>query len=229
MIDREEVTLPSQHRPGRVWPTTAGAVVACLALSAAVGATASPVYEALSTTLGVTEGVWSGVLFSSYLLLLGVAVVMWRPRAFGLQLGSVSSQWKTIFAVTAVFVALVAIVLSQMPATPYSNSDWVFEVIAVPVSEELFFRGAVLTGLIWWLRKAHPRRRATSLAVLIGGVAFGLAHLSNLVIAPASFVVPQAMFAIVLGIAAGYLRVRTDSIYPAVFLHAAVNLVVVMM
>jgi membrane protease YdiL (CAAX protease family) len=87
----------------------------------------------------------------------------------------------------------------------------------------------VITALVWWLSKAHPRERATSLAVAIGGVAFGLAHLSNLSIASSSFVIPQALFAIILGIAAGYLRVRTDSIYPAVGLHAAVNLVVVLM
>jgi membrane protease YdiL (CAAX protease family) len=229
MIEADRVTTLGRQRLWRVWPTTAAAVLACLAASGAVAVTAKPVHEALSAAFGVSGGVWSGVLFSSYLLLLGVVVVIWRPRAFGIQVGSIASQWRTISAVIAGFVALVALALSWMATSPYSGSDWVFEVIAVPLSEELFFRGVVITALIWWLSKAHSRGRATSLAVAIGGVAFGLAHLSNLSIASSSFVIPQALFAMILGIAAGYLRVRTDSIYPAVALHAAVNLVVILM
>jgi membrane protease YdiL (CAAX protease family) len=170
-----------------------------------------------------------GLLFSSYLLLLGVVVTVWRPSAFGVQVGSAIREWRTIVAVSAGFATVLALILLQMPTTPYSGSDWIFEVIAVPVSEELFFRGVVITGLVWLLGKAHPRGRATWLAVVIGGVAFGLAHLSNLAIASASFVVPQALFAVALGIGAGYLRVVTRSVYPAILLHAAVNLVVVLM
>jgi membrane protease YdiL (CAAX protease family) len=229
MIDFDEVTSLDRDRPWNVWPTTAGALVACMAVSTFVALTASPVYDALRTAFGVTHEVWGGLLFSSYLLLLGVVVAVWRPRAFGVQVGSATREWRTILAVSAGFVAVLAVILLQMPTTPYSGSDWIFEVIAVPVSEELFFRGVVITALVWLLGKAHPRRRATWLAVVIGGVAFGLAHLSNLAIASASFVVPQALFAVALGIGAGYLRVVTRSIYPAILLHAAVNLVVVLM
>jgi membrane protease YdiL (CAAX protease family) len=229
MIEADRVATLGRQRQWRVWPTTAAAVLACITISAFVGLTASPVYDALSAAFGVTNEVWEGLLFSSYLLLLGVAVAIWRPKAFGVQVGSAIREWSTVVAVTLGFVALVAVVLSQMSTTPYSGSDWVFEVIAVPVSEELFFRGVLLTGLIWLLGKAHPPRLASSLAIVMGGVAFGLAHLSNLAIASASFVVPQALFAAILGFVAGYLRVTTDSIYPAILLHAAVNLTVVLM
>jgi membrane protease YdiL (CAAX protease family) len=228
MIDLDKPALLLRERPWPAWPTTAAALLVATILSAFVGLTAQPVYDAIRTVLGVTNEVLGGLLFASYLLLLGGVVVMWRPKSFGVQFGSAMKEWRAIGAVIAGFVSVVAFVLSQMPTTPYSGSDWIFEVIAVPVSEELFFRGVLITGLVWLLGRAHSRRRATSLAVMIGGLAFGLAHLSNLAIAPASFVVPQALFAVILGIGAGYLRVVTESIYPAILLHAAVNLVVVL-
>ena len=70
-------------------------------------------------------------------------------------------KWRTTVAVTVGLASALALALSLMPPTPYSESDWLFEVVAVPISEELFFRGAVLAGLVWLLGKAHPRIRAT--------------------------------------------------------------------
>ena len=210
------------------WLITFGAGLAALVVSASVALAATPVYEFVTRLLGVSEGIWAGVLFSGFLLLLGLVVAVWRPREVGFQVGSAVTKLRTTIAVTVALASALALALSLMPPTPYSESDWIFEVVAVPISEELFFRGAVLAGLVWMLGKAHSRMRATRLAFVFGGIAFGVAHLSNLTIAPGSFVIPQAIFAVLLGTVAGYLRTTTDSIFPAIFLHAVVNGVVIL-
>jgi sodium transport system permease protein len=73
------------------------------------------------------------------------------------------------------------------------------------ICEEVLFRGAILSGL----------RTAFSplIAVLITGVLFGLMHLS------VSSILPTAM----LGVAMGYIVVRSGSIYPAMLFHLLNN------
>jgi membrane protease YdiL (CAAX protease family) len=66
-------------------------------------------------------------------------------------------------------------------------------------------------------------------AVVLNGLTFGAAHLANAQSLALPFVVAQAMFATVVGLCCAVLMVRTRSVYPAVFLHAAVNAVVVVL
>ena len=66
------------------------------------------------------------------------------------------------------------------------------------------------------------------LAVVINGLAFGIAHLANATSLATSFVVAQAGFAALLGIACASLMARTRSVYPAIVLHGVVNAVVVL-
>jgi membrane protease YdiL (CAAX protease family) len=63
--------------------------------------------------------------------------------------------------------------------------------------------------------------------VVINGIAFGLAHLANATVLDLAFVLPQAAFASVLGMGCAYLMAKSESIYPAILLHALVNGVVV--
>ena len=67
---------PPRQTDSFPWLITFGAALAALVVSAAVALAATPVYKFFSTLLGVSEGVWTGVLFSSFLLLLGVAVAV---------------------------------------------------------------------------------------------------------------------------------------------------------
>ena len=59
--------------------------------------------------------------------------------------------------------------------------------------------------------------------------AFGLAHMANAAALELGFVLSQATFASVVGVACAYLMARTRSVYPAMVLHALVNGVVVFM
>jgi membrane protease YdiL (CAAX protease family) len=67
-----------------------------------------------------------------------------------------------------------------------------------------------------------------TLVVWLSGLAFGLLHANNRISGvPLQFVAIQVLNASIWGIVYGYARVQTDSIYPPMFLHAAMNLVVI--
>jgi membrane protease YdiL (CAAX protease family) len=77
-------------------------------------------------------------------------------------------------------------------------------IVAAPIVEELVFRGAGFTLL---------RPFGARVAVLGTGVAFGLAH----------GLVEGLPIITAFGLGLGYLRERTESIYPCVVLHSAFN------
>jgi membrane protease YdiL (CAAX protease family) len=78
-------------------------------------------------------------------------------------------------------------------------------VVAAPVLEELFYRGALFS----------PQRRRSSAAtvIVVTGVLFALAHLT-----------PQKLLPLaLLGVALGVLRATSGSIFPCVLMHATFN------
>ena len=196
---------------------------------------------ALATTIAVTNSgyfrivggerlddpIERALVFSSYLIILGGAVVIWRPAAFGFRLGKLRAAWPLVLWALAGSMTVTFVALRIFGATPYSNASWFVEVVLVPLSEELVFRGVLLTALIAVVLRLGYARKAEHVAVGINALAFGLAHGANALTLPLGFVVAQVSFAIALGAVCGYVMVRTRSIYPAMLVHAAVNLVVV--
>jgi membrane protease YdiL (CAAX protease family) len=78
--------------------------------------------------------------------------------------------------------------------------------LGAPLIEELLFRGFLLPPL--------TRAVGVSASVVLSGVLFGLAHLSD----------PDAIVPlVVLGIGLGWLRIRAGSIWPGVVIHAVNN------
>jgi membrane protease YdiL (CAAX protease family) len=73
------------------------------------------------------------------------------------------------------------------------------------VCEEFVFRGVLLTSLAHWL--------GTAAAVLLSAAAFGLVHLDPV----------RPVFAFVLGLALGILRVRSDSLRHTAMVHGTFN------
>lgn len=78
-------------------------------------------------------------------------------------------------------------------------------VAAVPVMEELFFRGLLLFGL--------RARYGDKAAILVSACLFGVSHLDAV----------AAIYAAAAGLVLGWLALRTRSIWPGIALHAAVN------
>lgn len=116
-------------------------------------------------------------------------------------------------------------------ATPYSGNEWLLtEVVVVPLVEETMWRGAVFAALLSAFRGIYSGARATTLAVWSSGLAFGLLHATNVLVGvPLLFVAIQVLNAAVWGIVYGYARAVTHSVYPPIVLHAAMNLVVVIL
>lgn len=89
-------------------------------------------------------------------------------------------------------------------------------VVAAPLVEEIVFRGVLLSGL--------ARRLPVGWAVFISALLFGAIHLPDFKFA--WYPVPGL---VMLGLAAGWLRVRSKSLWPAITLHATNNFVAVVM
>ena len=80
-------------------------------------------------------------------------------------------------------------------------------VFVAPFCEEVFFRGFVFTGLL--------HRMPVGWAIVLSALLFATAHLD-----PGSFAV---LF--IIGLALGFLRWRTDTLWPGILLHAINNAV----
>jgi membrane protease YdiL (CAAX protease family) len=122
------------------------------------------------------------------------------------------------------FVATPLIYRLVMGETPFGANTWFFEGVVVPFAEEGFFRGILLALLLWGFTKIYSSRVAEITAILLSSLIFASAHLNNLGDYPTGFILFQVSFSIILGLAFGYSRVKTGSIYPAILLHSLFNL-----
>lgn len=181
-----------------------------------------------STSLATVYGLVSRLHLIIPLLLLA----LWRPRLLGFQLGQTRRHWRLLLLFLVANCGIVAgyLVLSGN-TTPYSGNQWLFtEVVTVPLVEETMWRGVVFAVLLGTLRRVQPEGTATTYAIWCSALAFGLLHGANaLVGVPMVFVAVQVLNATVWGVVYGYARALTGSIYPPIALHAAMNLVVVLL
>jgi membrane protease YdiL (CAAX protease family) len=222
--------VAGRARPSAPATFALSCLVAALAIlgSFAVAVANQAWFDLVNGYVGAEQTVIRGVLFSSWLLLIGGAVVITRPAAFGLRMGDTVRCWRLVGASLAGGAAVTALVVRLTGSTPYSDASLFIECVVVPLTEELVFRAVLLTILLAVLVRLHPLRTATILAIGIDGVAFGLAHLANAATLELGWVMSQVTFASALGMACAALMVRTRSVVPAVLLHAVVNGVVVL-
>lgn len=94
-----------------------------------------------------------------------------------------------------------------------SSSNWLDQfltflltAVSAPLLEELLFRGSIL---------AEAKRYGNWFALILSSVCFGLAHGNY----------QQMFYAAAMGFFAGYLYLRSRSIFPPIFLHFSLNLV----
>lgn len=200
--------------------------VACLAVLT-VAFLNQPWFDLVSGLIPVDGPVASGLLFSSWLLLIGLPIVIRQPRDYGFTFGAISEHWRLVAGVLVSGAVLTASILVAIGPVPYSGAAWFIEIVDVPITEELVFRAVLLTALLGTLGRIHAPRTAVLLAIVFDGLAFGIGHLANAATLELGFVLPQVAFASVLGMGCAFLMVRTQSVYPAILLHAVVNGVVV--
>jgi membrane protease YdiL (CAAX protease family) len=172
-----------------------------------------------------------GIVSRAPWILIVLILAFLKPRFLGLQVGSMRSRWRFVLSVIIVNCVVVgAFLLLSGSSTPYSGNQWLFtEIVIVPLVEELFWRGLVFSLLLLLLEKYLSRDLSLTLTVWLSGIAFGLMHAGNaLAGVPLQFVAIQTLNAAIWGVVYGYARAKTDSVYPSILSHAAMNLVVVL-
>lgn len=172
-----------------------------------------------------------GVVSRLHVLLPVIAVSVWWPHFVGLHPGRTRERWRMLTWMLVINCGVVAAFILLTGATPYSGNQWLLtEVVVVPIVEELAWRGVVLSTVLAVLNRAGVGGASSHIAVWTAGVAFGMLHLGNVLAGvPLEFVVLQAASAVAWGVMYGYARTSTDSVLPAIGLHAAMNLVVVVL
>jgi len=92
----------------------------------------------------------------------------------------------------------------------------VFSVFAAPVNEEIFFRGFLVPRAAFLFRKMLSPVHFAWVSITISALIFAVLHLTY--ISASEFF---AAFAF--GMLAGYVFYKTNSLYPSIFAHFAVN------
>lgn len=189
----------------------------------------SSLFPNVGTSYGLAT-TWGIVSRAPWVLVL-IILAFLRPRLLGLQAGQMRSRWRFVLSIIIVNCAVVGgFLFLSGSGTPYSGNQWLFtEIVIVPLVEELFWRGLVFSLLFILFQKSLGRSLSLTLTVWFSGIAFGLLHAGNaLAGVPSQFVAVQTLNAVIWGIVYGYARAKTDSVYPSLLAHAAMNLVVVM-
>jgi uncharacterized protein len=197
-----------------------------VALGASVGVVigAQLWFRALQRVWPTDDPTLVAIQFGSFLLVTGgLGAVAWRGD-LGLRVGATVKEWRRVVGWGAVLAVATGLLVAVGGPNDYSASDPLFEVVLVPVGEELVFRGLLLGILLDRLRRGPGVGAGDRLAILYSALAFGAAHASNALfgVTP-SFVVVQVVVATLLGLILGHLRVRTGSLLAPVFLHTLVN------
>ncbi|MGA8047472.1 MAG: CPBP family intramembrane glutamic endopeptidase [Dermatophilaceae bacterium] len=172
-----------------------------------------------------------GLVSRLHLIVPLTVVALWRPRELGFQVGRIREHRRLLTVFLLANCGIVGGYLLLAGPTPYGGTEWlVTEVVTVPLVEETAWRGLVFAALLAALRRSGPEARAVTISVWASGIAFGLAHAANALVGlPVEFVAVQVLNAAVWGVVYGYARAVSDSIYPPIALHAAMNLVVVLL
>lgn len=183
------------------------------------------IYQAVSGQLLNMPSAVNDIFSDGVLLFAAFIPVIWAPRFFGYQMGCINKHWKMLVGMALFFIGAPLLYRLLVGETPFGANTWFFEGIVVPLAEEGFFRGVLLTMLLWGFGKLVPTGPAERLALILSTLIFASAHLNNLGDYPTNFVLFQVGFSTILGLAFGYTRIKTGSIYPAILLHALFNLV----
>lgn len=137
-----------------------------------------------------------------------LAVTVWSPGRFGLQWGDTTRHLATLFVCLAGITLVVGTFRVLGGNVPWDGWEiWT----SVPLAEELLFRGACLTALMWALTQGFSEQTAARVAITLSAFTFGLEHLGNASIGTA-LVLLQVTNAILFGLLAGWLRLTTRSL-----------------
>lgn len=164
------------------------------------------------------------IFSDAVILFVALMPALWAPRFFGYQVGRIAEHTRLLLAMAVFFVAAPLLYRVTVGETPFGANTWFFEGVVVPLAEEGLVRGVLFSMLLWGFGRLYEASVANAMAIVCSALLFATAHLNNLGSYPASFVWYQVGYSVVVGLAFGYARSKTQSIYPAIALHALFNL-----
>lgn len=182
------------------------------------------VYEALSAQHPALNPYLNDILSDAVILFVAFMPVVWAPKFFGYQAGVIAKHWRMLLGMAVFFVGTPLLYRLILGETPFGANTWFFEGIVVPVAEEGLMRGILFSMLLWGFGRLYRESTAMSMTIVFSTLIFATAHLNNLGSYPTGFILFQVGFSIVVGLAFGYVRAKTQSIYPAIALHSLFNL-----
>ena len=132
--------------------------------------------------------------------------------------------WLFVVAVIALIGAYVLIYIVQVwvPKLPTAGGLVIFLGTGL-LAEEFWFRGAIFS----LTERAYPRHQQRW-AILLSAACYGLSHWQYHGFGLTAAAAVQISYTLLLGLVLGLLRRQTQSLWPAVGLHLAVNIVAVM-
>ncbi|HEX2863543.1 MAG TPA: CPBP family intramembrane glutamic endopeptidase [Deinococcales bacterium] len=213
-------TIAARPRvPSRLPWIAAGIVLAALAVSFAT----EPVFVAVHGLWPLEGGGWPGVQFAALQAAVLLAGTWLWPRGLGWRTGRTWREWPATLGVALGSFAVVLAYSRLAGATPYAGADWTGFTV-VPLMEEGLFRGLAFTAAARLAARELGEGPAARYALLVSTLAFALAHASNALYVAPLFTAFQVAYSAVFGLAFGWLRARTGSVWGPVAAHAAMNL-----
>lgn len=169
------------------------------------------------------------MIHSSLQFLLGFGV-LWLLKSFGLfeQTGLTRpvSQWPRRWPLAVIPMAMIGLInllsveWSQLQFDTVRFGGWMYNSLSTGFFEEILLRGFCFYYLYQCWRE---RENGLLMAAIAQAVIFGVAHLANLQSSPAGDVVPQVIYATLLGIGFAGIAAYTGSIWPVMAVHAFIN------
>lgn len=166
---------------------------------------------------------WASAIKYTLTLLVAVAVcfAVYRKIPFTLQ-GKNLFKGLFTFGLVGLICAVMAFIFSynKPDVTPSASTviGFIFYNLAIAVSEEFLFRGAIFTQMLdsWKSKKGFIWA-----AIIVSSVIFGLRHLLNLVTAPKVVIstIGQVLFTFMAGFYLCAVYLRTRNIWVCIIIH----------
>ena len=162
------------------------------------------IYPVISAQYSDVPSYINDILSDGVLLFVAFIPMVWAPKFFGYQVGAIHRHWKLLLSMTVFFVAAPLVYRLILGQTPFGANTWFFEGVVVPLAEEGFFRGILLSMLLFGFAKLYKEATAEWLTLIFSTLIFANAHLNNLGHYPTGFILFQVGFSMLVGFAFGY-------------------------
>jgi membrane protease YdiL (CAAX protease family) len=155
------MTSHARTMPGNLARRSPVASTVVIVVLAVIGALAFAILNSawadwIQARLATSSDLVNGLAFSAFPLVVGGLIVAASPRRFGIQLGTTLDRWRLVLLLTLATSAFAAAALTLIGSNPFRGANPIIQVLAVPLSEELVFRGVLFALVLGALSHVHP-------------------------------------------------------------------------